>query len=100
MGLNSIQRALDHSAPSNTTPLGANLKLIERARSNRGNTVCGITAACSGGYSKRPIIDPATVQLQNNCTVVGSYAHRLLYSANNRCTISIGNSTGSRAIRN
>ena len=42
------------------------------------------------GYSKRPIIDPATVQLQNNCTVVGSYAHRLYYSANNRCTISIG----------
>ena len=33
------QCALDHSAPSNTTPLGANLKLIERARSNRGNTV-------------------------------------------------------------
>ena len=43
MGLNSIQRALDHSAPSNTTPLGANLKLIERARSNRGNTVCSET---------------------------------------------------------
>ena len=42
-----------------------------------------------GGYSKRPIIDPASVQLQNNCTVVGSYAHRLLYSANNRCTIII-----------
>ena len=40
MGLNSIQRAIDHSATSNTTPLGANLKLIERARSNRGNTVC------------------------------------------------------------
>ena len=40
VGLNSIQCALDHSAPSNTTPLGANLKLIERARSNRGNTVC------------------------------------------------------------
>ena len=34
VGLNSIQRALDHSAPSNTTPLGANLQLIERARSN------------------------------------------------------------------
>ena len=45
------------------------------------------TVACSRGYSKRPIIDPATVQLQNNCTIVGSYAHTLLYSANNRCTI-------------
>ena len=45
------------------------------------------SSLCSRGYSKRPIIDPATVQLQNNCTVVGSYAHRLLYSANNRCTI-------------
>ena len=44
VGMNSIQRALDHSAPSNTTPLGANLKLIERARSNRGNTVCKTTA--------------------------------------------------------
>ena len=26
----------------NTTPLGANLQLIERARSNRGNTVVGL----------------------------------------------------------
>ena len=34
VGLNSIQCALDHSAPLNTTPLGANLQLIERARSN------------------------------------------------------------------
>ena len=34
VSLNSIQRALHHSAPSNTTPLGANLQLIERARSN------------------------------------------------------------------
>ena len=49
MGLNSIQRALDHSAPSNTTPLGANLKLIERARSNRGNTVTQIPHANANG---------------------------------------------------
>ena len=40
MGLNAIQHALDNSAPLNTTPLGANLQLIERPRSNRGNTVC------------------------------------------------------------
>ena len=42
---------------------------------------------CSRGYSKCPIIDPATVQLQNNCTVSGNYTRRLLYSGKNRCTI-------------
>ena len=31
---------------------------------------------------------PTTVLLQNNCTVIGNYAHRLLISVNNRCTIS------------
>ena len=51
VGLNSIQRTLDHSAPSNTTPLGANLQLIERARSNRGNTVYQ-NNSCSVGLSK------------------------------------------------
>ena len=39
VGLNSIQPALDHSEPSNTTPLGANLQLIECAHSILGNTV-------------------------------------------------------------
>ena len=37
---------------------------------------------------KRPIIDPATVQLRNICTGIGNYARRLLFSASNCCTIS------------
>ena len=53
-----------------------------------------ITVACTWGCSKRPIIIPATVQLQNNCTVIGSYARRLLYNANNRCTITWVTSAG------
>ena len=57
--------------------------------------LCCITVACSRGYCKRPNIDPSTVQLQNNCTAIGSYARRFLYRCKNRCknrsTISIGN---------
>ena len=32
---------LDLNAPSNGPPPSTNMKLVERARSNRGNTVCG-----------------------------------------------------------
>ena len=40
VGLSSIECALDLNASSNRPPLRTNVKLIERAHSNRGNTVC------------------------------------------------------------
>ena len=38
-GLSSIECALDLNAPSNRPPSSTNMKLVERTRSNRGNTV-------------------------------------------------------------
>ena len=38
----SIECTLDLNAPSNRPPLRTNMKLIEHAHSNRGNTVCPV----------------------------------------------------------
>ena len=47
VGLSLIECALDLNTPSNRPPPSTNTKLIERTRSNRGNTVCEHHRICN-----------------------------------------------------
>ena len=83
MSLSSVERALDLNAP---LPPSTNKKLIERTRSNRGNTVCQILddiavdmwtvpecyATLSGSLdANRPVPFRLTPPLQSFITQIG-----------------------------